>query len=73
MVLEIIELLEQLENLVTTTEPLRPHASTDKWEVTSGLLKSQKQVTSLKSGIAKAYGTVSTIEPTPDLNVCVPK
>ena len=41
-VLEIIEQLEQLEDLIVTTESLRPRASTDEREVTSELLKNQK-------------------------------
>ena len=58
LVSDIIKGLEQLEDLVATTDPLRPHASTDEWEVTSGLMRNQKLLRFLKTGIDKAYGTV---------------
>ena len=54
-----------------TTKSLRPHASTDKQEVISGLLKHQKQLKYLKTGIDKAYGWVWLLEPTPDLDLCL--
>ena len=69
-VLEIIAQLEQLEDLVMTTKPLRHHAF-DEREVTSGLLKNQKQLKYMKSGVDKSYGTVRTLEPMPDLDVCL--
>ena len=68
-VLETIERLEQLEDLVTTTEPLRPHASSNEREVTSGLMRNQERPRHLKNGINKDCGTVRLLKPTPYLNV----
>ena len=70
---KIIERLEQVEDLVATTEPLRPHASTEEPEVTSGLTRNQKRLRYLKGGIDKAYGTVRLLESMPDLDVCLVK
>ena len=47
------------------------HASTDEREVASGLMRNQKRLKHLKTGMEKAYGMVRSLEPTPDLDVCL--
>ena len=64
-------LIERLEDLVVTTEPVRPHASTDYWEVASKLMRNQKRLRYLRTSIDKANGTVRFLEPTPDLDICL--
>ena len=60
----------KLEDLVATTEHLRPHAS-DEREVARGLLKEQKKLRHMKIGVNKAYSMVRTLEPMPELDVCL--
>ena len=67
----VSKIIEQLEDLVATTEPPRPHVSTEEWEVTSGLMRKQKRLRYLKGGIDKAYGTIRLLESAPDLDVCL--
>ena len=67
---EIIERLGELEDLVATTESLRPPASKDR-EVTSEMMKNDKRLRHLKDSMDKAIAKVRTLEPTPDLDVCL--
>ena len=69
--MDIIERLEQLEDLVATTKPLRPHAANNQQEVTCRSMRNQKRLRYLKAGIDKAFGMVRFLEPMPDLDVCL--
>ena len=68
---DIIEGLEKLEELVATTEPVRPHTSTDHREAASGSMRNQKQLKYLKSGLDKAKATIRLLEPSHDLDICL--
>ena len=48
-VTDIIERLEKLEDLVVTTEPVRPHASTDHREAASVSMRKSERVQVLKN------------------------
>ena len=55
---DLIEKLEKLEDLVATTEPVRPHASTDHREDASRSMRNQKWLRYLKSTLDKAKATI---------------
>ena len=68
---DIMERLEKLEDLGVTTEPLRPHVSTDPKEAASGLMRNQKRLKYLKTSLDKANATIRLLEPTPALDICL--
>ena len=68
---DIMERLEKLEELVATTEPVRPHASTDHREAASGSMRNQKRLKYLKTSLDKAKATIRLLEPTPVLDICL--
>ena len=68
---DIMERLEKLEDLGATTEPLRPHVSTDPKEAGSGLMRNQKRLKYLKTSLDKANATIRLLEPTPALDICL--
>ena len=68
---DIMERLEKLEDFGATTEPLRPHVSTDPKEAASGLMRNQKRLKYLKTSLDKANATIRLLEPTPALDICL--
>ena len=82
---KVEDLIERLEDMIPTTQPMMIRASgmsdalpqpvarstTDGSEAASGSLRTQKRLRHLRSSIDKAYGTVRSLEPTPDLDVCL--
>ena len=68
---DIMERLEKVEDLGVTTEPLRPHVSTDPKEAASGLVRNQKRLKYLKTSLDKANATIRLLEPTPALDICL--
>ena len=68
---DLIEKLERLEDLIATTEPVRPHASTDYREAASGSMRNQKRLKYLKASLDKANATIRLLEPTPALDICL--
>ena len=68
---DIMERLEKLEELVVTTEPVRPHASTDRREAASGSMRNQKRLKYLITSLDKAKATIRLSEPTPALGICL--
>ena len=68
---DLIEKLEKLEDLVATTEPVRPHASTDHREAASGLMRNQKCLKYLKTSLDTAKATIRLLDPTSSLDICL--
>ena len=68
---DIMERLEKLEEPVATTEPMRPHASTDPKEAASWSMRNQKRLKYLKTSLDKAKATIRLLEPTPALDICL--
>ena len=66
-----IERLQELEELVATIEPVRPHASSDHQEDTSGSMRDENQLKYFKTILDKAKATISLLEPTPAMDICL--
>ena len=61
--IKVEDLIGRLEDLVVTTEPVRPHAATDHREAASGLMRNQKRLRYLKTSLDKAKGTIRLLQP----------
>ena len=68
---DLIKQLERQEDLVATTEPVRPHASTIHWEAASEWMRIQKWLKYLKASLDKAKATIKLLEPMPALDICL--
>ena len=66
---KVEDLIERLEDLVATTEPVSPHTSTDHREAASGLMRNQKWLRYMKTSLDKAKRTIRLLEPTPALDI----
>ena len=68
---KVEHLIGRLEDLVATTRPVRPHASTDRREAASGSMGNQKRPLYLRASLDKVKGKIRLLEPTPSLDICL--